>query len=171
MILKLIRQRILELQAKYNGNWVQTPTRLQMEFTECGATSLGIILQYYGCYVPLTQLRESCGVSRDGSDAANLVLAASKYGLKAKGFKKGIKALEKIKPPTILFWEFNHFLILRRRSVLGLVRDASLRSVSRLSIRSFAARFCSRARWSSRFRCPTSSPDISTLSFAIRRSS
>ncbi len=111
MMLKLLRQRILELQAKYNGNWVQTPTRLQMEFTECGATSLGIILQYYGCYVPLTQLRESCGVSRDGSDAANLVLAASKYGLKAKGFKKGIKALEKIKPPTILFWEFNHFLV------------------------------------------------------------
>ena len=93
------------------GRWVQTPTRLQMESTECGATALGIILQHHGRYVPLTQLRERCGVSRDGSDAANLILAAKSYGLNGRGFKKGIKALEKITPPAILFWEFNHFLV------------------------------------------------------------
>ena len=55
------QQRWHEFQAKLQGRWVQTPTRLQMEYTECGATALGIILQHYGRYIPLTQLRESCG--------------------------------------------------------------------------------------------------------------
>jgi len=111
-MLNILRQIKNELQAKARGKWVQTPTRLQMEGTECGAASLGIILQHYGRYVPLTQLRERCGVSRDGSDAANLILAAKSYGLKGKGYKKGVKSLEKVSLPAILFWEFNHFLVL-----------------------------------------------------------
>ena len=91
---------------------VTTPILLQMHATECGAACLGSILAYFGRWVPLTELRESCEVSRDGSSAASISRASRRYGLECKGLGVPAETLKKLPLPLILFWQYSHFVVL-----------------------------------------------------------
>ena len=92
---------------------VKVPVVMQLEGLECGAASLAMIAAYYGLHLPLEQVRKDCGVSRDGSSAKNILLAARSYGFEAKGYRYEPEMLKKEgKFPCIIHWNFNHFVVL-----------------------------------------------------------
>lgn len=90
----------------------KVPQVMQMEAVECGAASLTMILAHFGKWRPLEEVRAACGVSRDGSSAKDILRAARRYGLDAKGFRMSPEALEG-KQPAIIHWDFNHFVVFR----------------------------------------------------------
>jgi ABC-type bacteriocin/lantibiotic exporter with double-glycine peptidase domain len=88
-------------------SYVKVPVIMQMEALECGAAhghDPGLLQEW----VPLEQVRADCGVSRDGSNALNILRAARAYGMTATAYRYGtVEALKKADLPCILFWNFN----------------------------------------------------------------
>ena len=91
----------------------KTPLIMQLEALECGAASLAMIMAYYDKWVPLEQVREDTAISRDGSNAKNILDAARKYGFVAKGFAcNRSRLMKKAKFPCIIHWNRAHFVVL-----------------------------------------------------------
>ena len=94
------------------GKIAKVPVVMQMEATECGAASLCMVLAYFGKWLPLEEVRLACGISRDGSNARNILRAARSYGLKSQGYRCSIEGIRKMTFPLIIHWNFNHFVVL-----------------------------------------------------------
>jgi len=91
----------------------KVPVIMQMEALECGAACLAMVLAYYGKWLPLEQVRRDSGVSRDGTNAADLLMASRNYGMNAKLLKAEPQQLRGIDVfPCIIHWNFNHFVVL-----------------------------------------------------------
>ena len=91
----------------------KVPVVMQLEALECGAAALTMIMAYYGKWVPLEQVRSDCGVSRDGSKAKNIYLAAQAYGFDVKAFRRTPETLrDNGQFPCIIHWNMNHFVVL-----------------------------------------------------------
>ena len=86
----------------------------QMEAVECGAASLAMVMAYHGHHAPLSEVRQACGVSRDGATARNIVVAARTYGLVPSARRLEPADLAAFDGPAILHWEMNHFVVLER---------------------------------------------------------
>lgn len=90
----------------------RTPVVFQMEVSECGAASLSMIMQYYGKYVAMEELRVETGVSRNGCNAKNIAKAGEHYGMKVDAYARSLdRMLQKNTPPCMLHWNYSHFVV------------------------------------------------------------
>ena len=92
---------------------VKVPIIMQLEATECGAASLAMVMAYFDKWLPLEQTRQDCAVSRDGSSARNILVAAKSYGMDAHAYSVDCDGVKAEGPfPCIIHWGFNHFVVL-----------------------------------------------------------
>jgi ABC-type bacteriocin/lantibiotic exporter with double-glycine peptidase domain len=92
----------------------RTPIFYQAQTTECGVAALAIMLGHFGRWVTLEEVREKTGVSRDGTNASDLLRAAKEYGLYGKAFRVELEALHRRKMPLIAHLRFIHFVVIEK---------------------------------------------------------
>ena len=95
----------------FTGVHKSVPFVQQLEWTDCGAASLCMVMAFHGRESKLAEVREAMGIGRDGVSAKAILDTAERYGLQGRGIKVGIEQLKLLKKATILHWEFNHFVV------------------------------------------------------------
>ncbi|HXR64849.1 MAG TPA: peptidase domain-containing ABC transporter [Ktedonobacteraceae bacterium] len=94
----------------------RVPELLQMNAVECGAACLAMILSYYGRKTSISEIHKNTGVGRDGLSALSIVQAARRYGLKVRTVSVEVKDFRYVSLPAIVYWQFNHFIVVERWS-------------------------------------------------------
>ena len=118
------KQKIVELypalkKIGFGGGPRSVPYIQQLEWTDCGAASLTMVMGFHGKVAKLSEVRESMGIGRDGVSAKAILDTAEKYGLQGRGIKVAVEQVKLLKMATILHWEFNHFVVFERVTKTG----------------------------------------------------
>ncbi|MHB8846924.1 MAG: peptidase domain-containing ABC transporter [Burkholderiales bacterium] len=90
------------------------PIILQTEASECGLACLGMIAGYYKYHVDLATLRHRFQISLKGISLASLIQIADKLDMGTRPVSLELEDLNQLKLPSILHWNFNHFVVLTK---------------------------------------------------------
>jgi len=89
-----------------------TPMILQTEAAECGVACLAMVASYYGYHTDLATLRQKYSISLKGTTLSHLIKITHELKLTSRAVKVELEDLPKLLQPTILHWDFNHFVVL-----------------------------------------------------------
>jgi ABC-type bacteriocin/lantibiotic exporter with double-glycine peptidase domain len=90
------------------------PFTQQLQGADCSAACLAMTLAYLGRPVPLGVVQEAVGCGRGGADAAAILSAAERFGLRGRGLSLDLDALDQLPRGAILHWGFKHFVVFDR---------------------------------------------------------
>jgi ATP-binding cassette subfamily B protein len=97
----------------------RVPVVLQMDATECAAACLAMVLGYHGREVQIAECRDHFGSGRDGVSARTMVDVARGYGMRVRVFSAEMSHFDQVRLPAIVYWNFNHFVVVERLTRAG----------------------------------------------------
>lgn len=80
--------------------------------TDCGATCLKMLLDYYGIDVTLDQLIKECNTRLIGCTAADVLRAGRLHGVEMHAYKTDVEGVLNVDRPSIVWWKKTHFCVL-----------------------------------------------------------
>ena len=89
-----------------------TPYIIQKNWNESAAATLSMIFSYWGIHKSLDEMCYETIITPDGSRASNIMRAAKRYGINCRGFSRDTRKLENTEKPCIIYWNYNHFIVL-----------------------------------------------------------
>ena len=90
----------------------RVPLVLQTEAAECGLACLAMVAGYHGAVTDLQSLRREHAVSLRGSTLKSLIDVADTMRLAARPLRVELSALNQLRLPAIVHYDFNHFVVL-----------------------------------------------------------
>jgi len=117
-----------------NLGWqVRLPMVLQAEAAECGLACMAMVAGYYGYHADISELRRRFGLSLRGATLKDLTQVADRIGLVTRPVRLELDELNQLKPPCILHWDLNHFVVLKSVSHKSMVIHDPASGVRKLS--------------------------------------
>ncbi|MGW7466975.1 peptidase domain-containing ABC transporter [Streptomyces xantholiticus] len=89
----------------------RVPIRLQSHMSDCGPAALSMTLAFHRIDASIDDLRRETEAGRDGVSARTLLAVARRRGLPGRGVRTTLNGLRSLAPGSILFWKFNHFVV------------------------------------------------------------
>lgn len=87
----------------------------QSEHSECGITSVTMLLNYFGIHVSLNSLRDKYGVPKGGNTLFHLKTIFQDFGILSSGYKvEKLIFFKENNRPCILFWDHKHYVVFER---------------------------------------------------------
>lgn len=127
---------------KLHFGWgARLPLVLQTEAAECGLACLAMVSGYYGASSDLAELRRRFGLSLRGATLKDVVRIADQLGLASRPVRLELEELAQLSLPSLLHWDLNHFVVLKRASQSGVVIHDPAVGARRLSLSEVSKHF------------------------------
>ena len=105
----------MDLASRLDFGWgPRLPLTLQTEAAECGLACLAMVAGYYGHLSDMAELRRRLSVSLKGVTLKDLMGMADRIGLASRPVRIELDELPLLKVPSILHWDLNHFVVLKK---------------------------------------------------------
>lgn len=97
------------------------PSMLQTEAAECGLVCLAMIAAYHCRRVDMHTLRSRFSLSIKGTTLLQLAQYADALNFSTRAVRLDIDELRELKAPSILHWNLNHFVVLKKADGKGII--------------------------------------------------